>query len=92
MPIAYKAVLIYAMAVNLAAFFAFGMDKSKAKKSRRRVPEQILFAYAFLGGSVGAAFGMVVFHHKTRKRKFSLGIPVILAVQLGAVYFLLRYI
>ena len=37
-----------------------------------------------IGGSVGAILGMRFFHHKTRKAKFAIGVPVILLVQIGA--------
>ena len=48
---------------------------------RWRVPEKTLLLIALLGGSPGAYAGMKIFRHKTRHRKFSAGIPVILAVQ-----------
>ena len=37
------------------------------------------------GGSVGAILGMRFFHHKTRKARFAIGVPVILLVQIGVV-------
>ncbi|MFR8311759.1 MAG: DUF1294 domain-containing protein [Ruminococcus sp.] len=37
---------------------------------------------AAIGGSAGALLGMQFFHHKTRKWKFRLGVPLILAAQL----------
>lgn len=72
--------------INLAAFFAFGLDKRKAKRkekrpSVRRVPEKTLFLLAALGGSAGAWLGMRVWRHKTLHRSFRLGIPLILALQ-----------
>mgnify|MGYP000736138195 CR=1 FL=1 len=33
------------------------------------------------GGSIGALLGMKVFHHKTRKAKFFVGVPVILVIE-----------
>lgn len=56
-------------------------DKHKAKKSLQRTPERTLFLVAVLGGSIGSLLGMYLFRHKTRKPKFALGIPLILAVQ-----------
>ena len=54
-------------------------------------------ALAFAGGGVGALLGMRVFHHKTRKTKFRLGVPAalllwvlllgVLAVQMGMLPF-----
>ena len=40
-----------------------------------------LSAALLLGGSAGAWLGMRVFHHKTLHKKFSIGIPAILIVQ-----------
>ena len=75
--------------VNLVTFWAFGLDKWKARRkvqheSVRRVPEKTLFLLAVLGGSLGALLGMQVFHHKTLHQSFRLGIPAILICQLAA--------
>lgn len=75
-------VLIYLAAVNLLAFGTFGLDKYRAVKGKWRVPERRLFLLAAAGGSAGALLGMYVFHHKTQKPKFTIGIPLILAAQL----------
>lgn len=77
---------IWLVLVNLAAFFAFGWDKFKAKYKEkhpdaRRVPERTLFLLALLGGSAGALLGMRVWRHKTLHRSFRIGIPLILALQ-----------
>lgn len=69
---------VYLLVLNLAAFFTYGWDKRKARQNQWRVPEHTLLALAFAGGSVGALLGMRVFHHKTRKNKFRLGVPVAL--------------
>lgn len=45
-----------------------------------------------LGGSFGAWAGMRYFHHKTRKKKFSVGIPLILVVEYGLVAWLMTSI
>lgn len=74
------AVLCYLLALNLAAFFVYGWDKRKAKREQWRVPEHTLLALAFAGGGLGALLGMRVFHHKTRKVKFRLGVPVALLI------------
>ena len=68
--------VVYLVLVNIAAFGMYGMDKQKA------IPEAQLLAVAAIGGSAGALLGMQFFHHKTRKWKFRLGVPLILAAQL----------
>ena len=78
--------IIPLLAVNLAAFLLFGLDKWKAKNHRWRVPERTLLLFAAAGGSAGALLGMYLFHHKTNKPKFYLGVPAILALQVLLLY------
>lgn len=77
-----KPVLIYLLIINAAGFLLMRIDKGKARKNRWRIPEATLMAVAALGGSAGSLLGMYLFRHKTRHPKFTLGIPLILAVQL----------
>lgn len=79
----------YLILANLAAFILMGVDKSKARRHRWRIPERTLFLCAALGGSVGAMAGMWFFRHKTKHWYFVVGMPAILALQI-AVYLLLR--
>ena len=58
------------------------VDKFKAKKNLWRIPEATLMLVAAIGGSVGSLIGMYTVRHKTKHLKFTLGIPLILAVQL----------
>lgn len=77
------AVSIYILLINLIAFVVFGIDKRKARKGQWRVPESSLFILALIGGSIGALLGMLAFRHKTKHRKFTIGIPLILALQIA---------
>ncbi len=77
-----KIFICYLLVINLVAFLAFGLDKWKAKRNAWRVKEATLTGLAVIGGSVGALLGMKVFHHKTLHKKFTIGIPLILAVQI----------
>ena len=67
---------------NVVTFFMCGIDKWKAKKYRWRIPEATLLMMAVLGGSIGAWFGMKVWHHKTLHKKFRYGVPLILIAQI----------
>lgn len=77
-----EAIVIYLAAVNIITFIMFGADKARAAKGRWRISESALILAALLGGSIGALAGMRIFHHKTKHRKFTIGIPVILALQI----------
>ena len=80
----------YLIFVNLAAFLLMGADKSRARRHLWRIPESCLFGAALLGGSLGAWAGMYCFRHKTKHTRFVLGLPLLLAVQLMAVWFVAR--
>lgn len=60
-------------------------ETCRASDTRRRIPEKTLFLIAAAGGSVGVLLGMYAFRHKTRHLSFVIGVPVILALQIGAV-------
>ncbi|MBP5372221.1 MAG: DUF1294 domain-containing protein [Bacteroidales bacterium] len=75
-------IILYLLAINIAAFIAFGIDKYKAKRDKWRIPESTLLTMAVLGGSIGALAGMKIWRHKTLHNKFRIGIPVILALQI----------
>lgn len=75
---------------NLIAFALMGIDKYKAIHNRWRIPEKTLFMSAIPFSALGAILGMKIFHHKTKHRKFVIGMPVIFIVQIALVlvYFL----
>ena len=74
--------LAYLLIINAAAFLLMLVDKHRAKKKLWRIPENSFLLFALLGGSVGILTGMYTARHKTRKPKFYIGVPVILAAQL----------
>ncbi len=74
--------LYYLLGINFAAFVLYGIDKQKARMGRWRIPESVLILMAVLGGGAGAYAGMLLFHHKTRKPLFSIGVPIITIIEL----------
>ena len=90
MTLIIKTLLIYLLAINIVTFLVYGIDKLKAKRGAWRIPESTLLLLAAIGGSIGAWLGMEVWRHKTMHRKFTLGVPAILLVQVAvvAVFFL----
>lgn len=76
-PISY-----YLVVINVVAFILYGLDKAKAVKHQWRIPEATLLGAAFAGGAFGAFTGMIVFHHKTRKMKFRILIPIAILIWL----------
>ena len=83
-------ILCYFTAINFIAFFAYGIDKLKAKKGKWRIPERTLLLLAIIGGSIGAWLGIKVWHHKTLHKKFKYGIPLIVIIQIFIAIYIFR--
>lgn len=81
-------ILIYLLIMNLLGFLSMLIDKKKAEKGSWRTPEKTLLTIALLGGSIGSIAGMYTFRHKTKKLKFSVGLPVILILQIVLIGYL----
>ena len=65
--------IYYLLGINVITFVLYGVDKVKSKT---------LLMLAFIGGSMGALCGIRLFHHKTKHKKFYLGVPILLAIQI----------
>ena len=87
-----KILVYYLIIINIAAWIMYGLDKWKAKSGAWRIPERTLLLTALAGGSVGALAGMLLFHHKTRKPKFMIGVPVMFAAHCVIVGVIVHYL
>lgn len=76
-----KYFLIYLAAVSLVAVIMTVSDKSRAKKHKRRIAEKTLFGTAVLGGSAAMYLTMIAIRHKTKHKRFMIGLPLIMIVQ-----------
>lgn len=86
-----KVILLYLLIINAAGFLVMTADKLFAKKAMWRVPERNLMGIAAIGGSIGVWAAMYIVRHKTKHMKFVIGVPAILALQVGIIlYFILR--
>lgn len=84
--------MYYLIIINIAAWIMYRLDKWKAKSGAWRIPERTLLLTALAGGSVGALAGMLLFHHKTRKPKFMIGVPVMFAAHCVIVGVIVHYL
>ena len=78
--------IIYLLIINVLAFLLMLVDKKNSIKRKRRIPEMIFIAFAVIGGSLGVLAAMDVLRHKTRHRRFTVGIPLILLAQAAIVF------
>jgi len=80
--IGLKNIIIYVLIINVLGFLTMGIDKWKAKRGRWRIPEDSLFMFTILGGGIGTIAGIYTFRHKTQKLKFTIGMPLILILEI----------
>ena len=77
----------YLIIVNLYLFCLMGYDKHQARVGAWRVPESNLIFVSLLGGGLGGLIARKVFHHKTLKKKFTIGFAVGVIVDVILIYF-----
>ena len=85
------ALTVYFAAISLITIAATALDKLFAKKNMRRIPEKTLIILSLLGGSPAEYVTMRLIRHKTLHRKFMLGLPLIMLLQLG-ISFIFAYL
>ena len=87
----YKALLIYLCIISLVSITVCCYDKFAAKRApRHRVREATLMLLSILGGSVAMYLTMLTIRHKTKHKRFMIGIPFIIVMQL-ALTIIIRY-
>ena len=82
-----KYFLSYLLIINLITFLLYAIDKRRSMRKAWRIPESVLMGFAAVGGSVGALLAMLLFRHKTKHAKFTVGVPLILVAQIVAAIF-----
>ncbi len=80
----------YIAVISLISVIATIVDKRNAIRGRWRISEDMLFVLASLGGSVAMYITMRLIHHKTRYKKFMLGLPLVVLIQGVVLWYLLR--
>lgn len=84
-------IIVYFCVVNLISVIVTIEDKYKAKRHKWRIKERTLLILSALGGSVSMYVTMHIIHHKTKKLKFMLGIPIIIILQTALLLFFCFY-
>ncbi|HAF1847876.1 TPA: DUF1294 domain-containing protein, partial [Salmonella enterica] len=75
----------------------YGIDKTAARKTWRRVPESTLLVFGVVGGWPGAIVGQQLFRHKTQKQPFktyfivSVIVSILVTVAIYRLYPFLSY-
>ena len=87
-----KYIIPYLIIINFISFLLIAIDKRKAIKNKYRISEKTFFIFSFIGGSLGTLLGMFQFHHKTKKLKFLIGIPILFLFNILVLYLIKEWI
>ena len=71
---------VYYGVLSIVTLILYGIDKHKAIRHEWRLSESTLLLPIALGGAYGALIGMLIFHHKTRKMKFVILVPLFVII------------
>lgn len=85
-----KYILIYLIIINLITFIVFALDKIYAIKKKWRYKEISLLGMCFVGGAIGGFLAMYLFRHKTKKKLFVIGVPLIIIIHLFIILWFIK--
>lgn len=86
-----KIILIYIFIISFFSVIVCVSDKKKAIKGKRRISEKTLFILSFFGGATAMYLTMLKVRHKTKHKRFMIGLPVIILFHFAVCIFA-RYI
>ncbi len=75
-----KIYVVITVVMSIITLVMYGVDKRRDQRNKWRISEFTLIIFSLLGGSIGALIGMKAFHHKTKKLKFEVLIPLTLII------------
>ena len=78
--------LVGLLALNVLAVIAMALDKLRAVRGGRRVPERTLLLLALPLAAPGAWLGMWMFSHKTSKASFKLAMVLVTLVNVALAF------
>ena len=78
----HKILLAYLVIINFVTFAAFAIDKIAAIET--------LLGLSFVGGSIGGIIAMHLLRHKTRKDYFTVGLPLIIGMQIVLLFYVMN--
>ena len=79
-------VLISVVSVMLTVY-----DKVASIAKKWRIPEKVLMMFAFFGGATAMYITMQIIRHKTKHKKFMIGLPVFIVIHLALTVYIIMF-
>ena len=87
----YMTIVLYIIIISIIGWVLPIVDKKRARNNEWRIREQTLFIVSALGGSMAMYVSMKKYRHKTKHKRFMIGIPVIMIVQVFIVIIIVHF-
>ena len=88
-----ETLIIYISIISIISILLTIYDKIASKKFKRnRIRENVLLFFAFIGGGISMYITMKLIRHKTRHKKFMIGLPIILILQIAFIIYKLKFL
>ncbi len=85
----FKLLWLYLAVVSVISVVLTFYDKAAAKAGRWRVPEATLMTVGLFGGAAAEFLVMKLIRHKTKHKKFMIGLPLEILLHIAIVALLL---
>lgn len=87
-----KILFFYFALISIFAVIITITDKRNAiKGSKRRISEDFLLTTGLIGGALAEFITMKIIHHKTKHKKFMIGLPIEIVLQVVFVILIFLY-
>lgn len=83
---------VYLVLISIISVIITVYDKSASKRKKWRIPENVLMLFAFFGGAT-AMYGMMqLIRHKTKHKKFMIGLPAFILMHLAGIVYVIYFL
>ncbi len=83
--------LAYLFLTSIVAVTLTAADKHAARSGKRRIPEDLLLTVGFLGGALAEYITMRLIRHKTKHKRFMIGLPCTIVFHITLIVFVAIY-
>lgn len=87
-----KFILFYLLTINCIGIGLTVIDKYNARHGKRRIRERTLLLTGAFGAAIGMLVTMLLIRHKTLHKRFMIGLPVMILLQVTLAFFLYPYL
>lgn len=85
-------IAVYMLLISVVSVIMTVYDKAASKTKKWRIPENILMLFGFFGGAT-AMYGMMqLIRHKTKHKKFMLGLPAFILLHIAIIIYVVYFL